>query len=131
MPLVNSTAESVLMRKNSTSAQLEEDRQSRVALEEDISIHIFSSSATMVGVCLTVIGFFRIIFKLKALNSFGDDLLSVDALLFLAACLLSYWALRTRGQRRRVRTERVADAVFLVALSLMVVVCGLITYEFV
>lgn len=102
-----------------------------MALEEDISIHIFSSSATMVGVCLTVIGFFRIIFKLKALNSFGDDLLSVDALLFLAACLLSYWALRTRGQRRRVWTERVADAVFLVALSLMVVVCGLITYEFV
>jgi protein-S-isoprenylcysteine O-methyltransferase Ste14 len=119
------------MGKNSTSAQLAEGRQSRVALEEDISIHIFSSSATMVGVCLTVIGFFRIIFKLKALNSFGDDLLSVDALLFLAACLLSYWALRTRGQRRRVRTERVADAVFLVALSLMVVVCGLITYEFV
>jgi protein-S-isoprenylcysteine O-methyltransferase Ste14 len=120
-----------LLRKNSTPAQLPAERKPRVALEEDISIHIFSSSATMVGVCLTVIGFFRIIFKLKALNSFGDNLLAFDAMLFLAACLLSYWALRTRGQRRRLWTERVADLVFLAALSLMVVVCGLITYEFV
>jgi protein-S-isoprenylcysteine O-methyltransferase Ste14 len=103
------------VQKNSTSAQLTEGRQSRVALEEDISIHIFSTSATMVGVCLTVIGLFRIMFSVKALNSFGDDLLAFDALLFLAACLLSYWALRTRGQRRKLRTERLADIVFLAA----------------
>ena len=85
----------------------------------------------MVGVCLTVIGLFRIIFKLKALSSIGDDLLALDAMLFLGACLLSYWALRTRRQQRRRRTERLADLLFLVALSLMVVVCGLITYAFV
>jgi hypothetical protein len=130
------------MRKNSSLAQNSDPatrpnlrtkagQESGIALEEDISIHIFSTSATMVGVCLTVIGLFRVIFRMKALNSFGDDLLAFDAMLFLAACLLSYWALRTRGQRRRLRTEKIADIVFLAALSLMVVVCGLITYAFV
>ena len=68
---------------------------------------------------------------MKALNTFGDDLLAFDAMLFLGACLLSYWALRTRGRRRRLKTEKLADIIFLAALSLMVVVCGLITYEFV
>lgn len=65
-------------------------------LEEDISIHIFTTSATLVGVCLTVIGLFKVIVQLKSISTWGDDLLSVDALLFLVACLLSYRALRTR-----------------------------------
>ena len=62
-------------------------------LEEDISIHIFSTSATMVGVCLTVIGLFKVVFQFKSVSTLGDDLLSVDALLFLLACGLSYWTL--------------------------------------
>lgn len=43
-------------------------------LEEDISIHIFSTSATMVGVCLTVIGIFKLLFQFKPIETIGDDL---------------------------------------------------------
>lgn len=63
-------------------------------LDDDICVHIFTASAALVGVCLTVIGLFRVVAKLKDINS-------------------------------------LADAVFLVALSLMAVVCGLIAYEIV
>jgi len=49
-------------------------------------------------------------------------------LLFLVACLLSYWALRSRGQRRMHRIERVADAIFIIAMIGMVAICALITY---
>jgi hypothetical protein len=106
-----------------------ENNSAKVTLDDDISIHIFSTSATMVGVCLTVIGIFKAIIHLKAFDTFGDDILSVDALLFLAACVLSYISLRTRTTRRRHYIEKIADGIFLTALFLMALACGLITYS--
>lgn len=44
---------------------------------------------------------------------------------------LAYWALRTRSIRRRRLTEKIADVIFLVALTLMTIVCALITYTLV
>jgi hypothetical protein len=97
-------------------------------LEEDISVHILSVSAAMVGVCLTVIGLLRVVISIQKEDTFGDDLLAVDAVLFLISCLLSYWALRTRTVRRMHTVERLADAVFMLALVLMVVVCVFVTF---
>jgi hypothetical protein len=97
-------------------------------LEEDICIHIFTVSSAMVGVCLTVIGLIRVVITFGKIDTLADDLLAGDALLFLIACLLSYWALRTRSIRRMHRMERIADGIFLFAMILMTGVCGLITY---
>jgi hypothetical protein len=105
----------------------EMQKEARV-LEEDISVHILSVSAAMVGVCLTVIGLLRVVISIQKEDTIGDDLLAVDAVLFLISCMLSYWALRTRTARRMHNVERVADAVFMVALVLMVVVCVFVTY---
>jgi hypothetical protein len=82
----------------------------------------------MVGVCLTVIGLIRVVITFGKIDTLADDLLAGDAFLFLVACLLSYWALRTRSIRRMHRMERIADAIFIFAMILMTVVCGLITY---
>ena len=101
---------------------------SMLALEEDICIHIFSVSAAMVGVCLTVIGIFQI-GTLKAVGSVSDNLLAINAVAFLTACILSYIALRTRTRKRRLHLERTADAVFIGGLLLMAVVCCLVAYE--
>jgi hypothetical protein len=100
-------------------------------LENDICIHIFTVSAAMIGVCLTVIGLFRAIPALKSLDSIGDDLLVVDAFAFLISCLLSYFALRTRGSNRKYKVERAADVIFIGALCLMAVICCLLTYAFI
>jgi len=97
-------------------------------LEDDISVHIFTVSAGMVGVCLTVIGLLRVVITLRKADTFADDLLAFDALLFLVACLSSYWALRKRGRQRLRRLERFADIVFLVGLVVMAAICGFITY---
>jgi hypothetical protein len=82
----------------------------------------------MVGVCLTVIGLIRVVITLATVDTLADDLLAADALLFLVSCLLSYWALRSRGLRRMHRIEKIADGIFIVAMIGMVVVCALITY---
>jgi hypothetical protein len=98
-------------------------------LEQDICIHIFTVSSAMVGVCLTVIGLIRVVITLGNADTLADDLLAGDALLFLVSCLLSYWALRSRGLRRMHRLEKIADAIFIIAMIGMVVVCALVTYS--
>ncbi len=97
-------------------------------LEEDICIHIFAVSSGMVGVCLTVIGLIRVVITLRKIDTWADDFLAADAVLFLISCLSSYWALRTRNYQRMHRVERFADRVFILALIFMVVICGVITY---
>ena len=110
--------------KGETNGQ--RDRNSH--LEQDICIHIFTVSSAMVGVCLTVIGLIRVVITLGFADTLADDLLAADALLFLISCLLSYWALRSRGLRRMHRLEKFADAIFIIAMIGMAVVCALITY---
>jgi uncharacterized membrane protein YqjE len=97
-------------------------------LEHDISIHIFTVSSAMVGVCLTVIGLIRVVITLGRADTLADDFLAGDAVLFLVSCLLSYWALRSRSVRRMHRLEKIADGIFILAMIGMVIICALITY---
>jgi hypothetical protein len=98
-------------------------------LEEDISIHIFTVSAGMVGVCLTVIGLIRVVITLGRADTVADDLLAGDAFLFLLSCLFSYSVLRFRSKRRMHYRERIADTIFIIAMILMAGICGFITYS--
>jgi hypothetical protein len=107
------------------------EKQVEQELEVDLCLLIFSVSAALLGVCLTVLGIFKLLTQIKELQTYGDDLLAVDAVLFLISCLLSYWALRTRGRQRVRSLEIVADVIFLIALCLMALICGLITYALV
>src|SRR3954452_15296935 len=103
-------------------------RDANTHLEQDICIHIFTVSSAMVGVCLTVIGLIRVVITFGRADTLADDFLAGDALLFLIACLLSYWALRSRSVRRMHRLEKIADAMFIFAMIGMVIICALITY---
>ncbi len=100
----------------------------RKRLDDDICVHIFTASAAMVGVCLTVIGIIRVVISLRKSDLFADDLLAINAMIYLLSCLLSYWALRTRSVSRNHRLERVADTLFLVALTLTAINCAYITW---
>src|SRR3954447_12687298 len=106
-----------------------ENGKPRRELEEDICIHIFTVSAAMVGVCLTVIGLVRVVITLGTADTIADDLLAADAFLFLISCLLAYSALRTRFKGRMHRRERIADGIFILAMVMMVVICAFITYS--
>jgi hypothetical protein len=97
-------------------------------LDENLCVQIFTVSAGMVGVCLTVIGLLRVVITLRKADTVADDLLALDSVLFLVSCLSSYWALRTRNTGRMHRLERFADRVFILALLLMVGICGFITF---
>jgi len=113
---------------NPFSHRLPDDGNENAALEADLCIHIFTASAALVGVCLTVIGLLRVVVVTTKVGTIGDDLLAADATLFMISCVLSYYALRARSVRRMHRIERVADIVFLLGLLLMTGVCGIVTW---
>lgn len=96
-----------------------------------IAIHIFSVSAGLVGVCLTVIGIFRAIGELKSFSTLGDNILAIDALIFLASCIFAYSSLRSRDEIKRHKLERIADILFIFGLTLMAIVCSIIAYTFI
>ncbi|WP_130619228.1 hypothetical protein [Dyella amyloliquefaciens] len=100
----------------------------RRRLDDDICVHIFTASATMVGVCLTVVGILRVVISLRREDTLADDLLAVNAMFYLASCLLAYWALRTRNVNRNYRLERVADVIFLLAMVFTAANAGFITW---
>jgi len=99
--------------------------------ETDLTIHIFSVSAALVGVCLTVIGIFLVSRRLSPVRSIGEELLAVDALIFLASCILSYISLKMRKKRRQHLLEKIAEEVFFLALIMMACISFLIVYELV
>ena len=98
-------------------------------LDDDLSVHIFTASAGMVGVCITVMGLFRISDRLRDLSNLSQELLAVNTIAFLASCILAYLALRTRPQKRRYLIEKWADSIFLAGLCLIAVICALLAYE--
>lgn len=94
--------------------------------ERAIAIHIFTASAALVGVCLTVISIVGRITHGTLVHHLVDDLLAVDAMVFLGSCLLSYCALRIRGKGRVHHLETAADAGFITGLCGLVLACGMI-----
>ena len=88
--------------------------------------HILPSSATMIGVCMTVISLSQLIPK-QNISKHVDEMLAFDSLLFLASAMLSYFSIR--NPERADRFERRADVFFLVAITLMVVVGFVVSFE--
>lgn len=93
---------------------------------ESISYHILPVAATMVGVCMTVISLVQLVPK-NAISSWTDEILALDALVFLASAWLSYWTLR--HEKHAEYLENVADWLFLTGLSVMGLVSVLIAFD--
>jgi hypothetical protein len=111
-----------------TETDAPSSRASAMGTSLRLSAHIFSVSAGLVGVCLTVMGLFRVVRHTEHLDVVANKLVAVDALVFLITCFVAYLALRARRQERRERLERVADLTFLVGLGVMVLAGSLLAY---
>ena len=93
----------------------------------DVSQHILPTAATMVGVCVTVIGIVRLVEVSAAVSTTIDEILAVDGAVFLGSTLLSYASLRR--EEATPRLERLADLLFLGGLGLMVVASFMFAWE--
>lgn len=73
----------------------------------------------MVGVCMMVISVVNLS-TVQIRQGVIDELLAVDAVVFLASVVASYMSLRRRDARQADELERVADRLFLAGMILMV-----------
>ena len=99
-------------------------------VETSISVDVFSVSAAMVGVCLTVIQLIQMNAAQKP-GTIVDEILAFDAVVFMMACIISFFALKSkRHSRFKKIMENAGDGCFLLAISTMVVAITLVVYTF-
>jgi hypothetical protein len=76
----------------------------------ELSHHILPNSATMVGVCITVISIVKVM-NPGLINYLIDKALAVDSVLFMISALFSFSSIRS--EQSTVRLERWAEILFL------------------
>ena len=81
-----------------------------------LSAHILPASATMIGVCMTVLTIGHLGPR-GDLRMLVDKMLAIDALVFLVSALLSFMSMRSRHVGRRYETH--AETVFIAGLGLL------------
>ena len=103
------------------------ERRTQHALDRDgVARHILPVSATMVGVCMTVISVVQLIPKSRV-SSLVDATLALDNLLFLMSAGLSYYSIRHPDKLDRL--ERWADGIFMTALLVMVCASFMMAFD--
>ena len=97
-------------------------------MKPKLSNHILNISATMVGVCLTMLSIIQLAPR-DSISHWVDDALSLDSLCFLMSTLLSYWALRHPDVSEKF--ENTADIIFMSGMILLFITgFGLVSLEF-
>ena len=98
-------------------------------IDRELGIIVLQVSAAQVGICLTGIGLIRLIGQNGIIGKAADDVLALNALGFLITGVVAYLAMRASTPERQHRLERLADLLFLLCLTLMVIVGLLLAYE--
>jgi len=96
--------------------------------ERELALNVFAVSAGMVGVCLTSIGILRLLAAQQSTQTICDNLLAIDALIFVLSCGLAFWFIRTSQPRMRRRLRYAMDFLFLAGLVGMTAICAMIAY---
>ena len=91
------------------------------AWHRDELFHLLSISATLAGLCITGVTLFRTVGQATTPGTIADDFLAGAALLFLLCTYIIFIALRSQNTSRNRLLVQVADVLFLLALTGMVV----------
>ena len=111
---------------------VERDEEYRREVTAELNVHIFSVSAAMVGVCLTVVGIIGIIISNNSeYATIADDLLALDTVMFMLSCLLAYTSIRAASDHHTLRFQRLADGVFVLGMATMTAACLIIAFSIV
>ncbi len=106
----------------------ERDTGDDAPLNSNLSSHVLPTSATMVGVCMTVIGLVKLFEGSKGASHI-DEVLAIDSVLFLFSAMFSYLSVRT--PKKTARLESLADTLFMVGLAMMTITGVLFAFELV
>jgi hypothetical protein len=86
----------------------------------DELMQLLSLSGTLAGLCITGVTLFHTLRSSTVPSTIADDTLAIAALLFLVCSYTIFFALRTKRQELALFLEKIADVLFLLALTGMV-----------
>lgn len=95
-----------------------------MSIDNAISKHILPTSATMVGVCMTVISILKL--SANSSNTWADEILAVDSLFFIMSAIFSYVSIR--NQLDESKYEDWADKIFIFGLAVMTFACFIVVF---
>ena len=81
---------------------------------------LFSLSATLTGLCITGVTLFGSLKKSALDRTVADELLAVAAMIFLLCTYIIFITLKSQHQKIAWWLQKLADLLFLVALTFMV-----------
>jgi hypothetical protein len=108
-----------------TTTPPHDDARRPRATTASLSSHILPTSATMVGVCMTVLSLGRLTHDGR-LGMFIDKVLAADAVVFLISAVLSFLSIRIHQEAKR--AEDWAEELFLLGLLLSTLSAILIAF---
>ena len=89
-------------------------------LREEL-LQLLSLSGTLAGFCITGVTLFHTMLDKSSLSeTIADETLAFSASLFLICIYTIFFALRTKRQALAIILEKIADIIFLIALTGMV-----------
>jgi hypothetical protein len=100
----------------------------RVARDRDVLLRLLSVTASLAGLCIAALGFLEAVDRPELDHSHADELIALDAFMFVGCVYLILWALRTSRPERAHSLARIVDIVFLTALTTLLLASGYIIY---
>jgi hypothetical protein len=109
-------------------AEVDQELVARVAKDREVLLRLLSVTASLAGLCIAALGFLEASDRPALEQSYADELIAIDALLFVSCVYLILWALRTPLPHRAYFLSRVIDVVFLFALTTLLMAAVYIIY---
>lgn len=100
-------------------SQMNDSSRNGTWLREEL-LHLLTLAGTLAGFCITGVTLFHTMNRASLAATIADDALALSALVFLACTYIIFFALRTTRQTLALVLERIADILFLLALTGMV-----------
>ena len=104
------------------------DQSNPAASDREELLSLLSTSGSLAGLCITIVALMNTFDKARAQVTLVDDMLALCAGGFLLCIYLIFWALRARRSSLRVILIRVADGVFLLAITSMTLAAFVMIY---
>ena len=96
--------------------------------QRDELLQLLSVSATLAGLCVTVVALMKTLGDTHGAATIVDDMFAVCALIFLSTTYLIFWALKTSRPTLVTLLVKVLDISFLVGLTLMTAAAFILVY---
>lgn len=96
---------------------------------ERILERLLSAATSMTGICVGLLGAVNAFSRSQKIDTLADEVLALNALLFLVCCYLIVWALRTRSRERTARLLHSTEYLFLAAMTMLVTTGFFVVYS--